>query len=160
MGCTSSKDAVNVPGSEPCGKIVMHFSFHYKNPEDKDKTNAILNKVIDYNTENGMKGVCLLSFRFTQHQDGKGYDAVEVFKDAESAEKYYRAFEACPFIQEAMTLAELAECKKSHIIATKEEREKAPTIAAYYSLDVSPNEYIERAPTHVDIGKLHFGWTQ
>ena len=108
----------------------------YKNPEDKDKTNAILNKSVEFNSSNGMKGTCLLSFSFTQHPDGKGYDAIEVFKDAESAEKYYRAFEACPYIQEFMALAELTECKRSHIIATKEEREKAPTIAVYYSLDV------------------------
>ena len=139
MGCQSSKQEVTVPSSPPCGSIVMHFTYLYKDAADKSKVNSILDKVVAYNTGNGMKDTCLKSMCFTQHPDGRGYDAVEVFKDAESAEKYYRAFEACPDIQEFMTLAEMIECKRADIIATKEEREKAPTIALYYSLDVQPN---------------------
>ena len=137
----------------------MHFTYMYKDPADKDKVNAILDKCIAYNNGNGMRDTCLLSFSFTQHADGLGYDAIEVFKDAESAEKYYRSFESCPDMAELMTLAEMSECKKADIIATKEEREKAPTIALYYSLDVPPNKYVERAPSNADIGKPHFGWT-
>ena len=160
MGCQSSKADVSIPSEPPCGSIVMHFTYLYKNSADKDKVNSILDKSVAYNTGNGMKDTCLKSMSFTQHPDGKGYDAIEVFKDAESAEKYYRAFEACPDMQEFMSLAEMIECKRADIIATKEERDKAPTIALYYSLDVQPNKYIERSPTNADTGKPHFGWTK
>ena len=137
----------------------MLFTYLYKDPANKDAVNGILDKIIEFNKGNGMLGTCLLSLSFTQHADGKGYDAIEVFKDAESVEKYYRAFEACPFMEDIMTMPPMIEGKRSDIIATTEERNKAPTIAMYYSLDVAPNKYIEREPTNAERGKFHYGWT-
>ena len=34
----------------------------------------------------------LTNYRFTEHSDGNGYDAIEVFVDAEAAEKFYATF--------------------------------------------------------------------
>jgi len=48
----------------------------------------------------------LISYRFTHTADG--YDAIEIFKNGESAQHYYETFEKCPFIEEMMELATLA----------------------------------------------------
>ena len=58
----------------------------------KEKVNTILNKTVVYNRETNMLGPVLTCLRFTEHADGKGYDALEVFADAAAAEKYYANF--------------------------------------------------------------------
>jgi hypothetical protein len=92
----------------------MNFSFTYVEGK-KDECNAILTKVIEYNKVSNIFGSIAYSYWMKEHTDGLGYDAQEVFPDAASCEKYYRNFEACPFMEECMTLATLATQTKSEI---------------------------------------------
>ena len=130
MGCSGSKaaDGIQVK-TPPCtATVVMNFGYTY-NEGKKEEVNAILTKIIEYNREAKMFGPVLYSFSFKEHADGNGYDAQEVFVDAEAVEKYYRNFETCPFMEECMSLASMITSCKSEIIATAEEKTKAPTIS-------------------------------
>ena len=109
--------------------------------------------------EKGVQGTTLMSMRFTELADGTGWDVIEVYKDAEAAEAYFRVFETFPDMEEMETvLGGWAETSVSNIIATKEERDKAPTIAAYFPEETAPNKYIEREPTFEDTKAPLFGW--
>jgi len=106
----------------------MNFSYSYVDGK-KEECKAILNKTIEYNRESKMFGPVLFRFTMKEHADGNGYDAQEVFVDAVAVEKYYRNFEACPFMEECMSLATMITTTKSEVVATAEEKSKAPTIA-------------------------------
>ena len=142
-----------------CGKICIHFTYMYKDVSKKDDVIACMDKNVAYVNESGVAGKELTSMRATAHADGKGYDIIEVYKDAESAEAYFRVMEKDPnaeATEEVMgTLIDMTKCD---IIATKEERDKAPSIAAYYPAGQGPSKYVEREPTADDTNAPHFGW--
>ena len=97
--------------------------------------------------------------RATAHADGKGYDLIEVYSDAAGAEAYFRVMEADPNAGETETvMGSLIDMTVCDVIATKEERDKAPTIAMYYPEGQGPTKYVEREPTADDTKAPHFGW--
>ena len=116
-----------------CGKICSKFSYTYKDVSKKDEVNACMDRYTTYCKESGVQGTSLMAMRFIAHADGKGFDAIEVYKDAANAEAFFRVMEADPnaAAQEA-TMESLTEMTSCEIIATKEERDQAPSIASYF----------------------------
>ena len=97
--------------------------------------------------------------RTTAHADGGGFDVIEVYSDAAGAEAYFRVMEVDPNAETTATvLGSLLDMTVCEIIATKEERDKAPTIAMYFPDGEGPNKYVEREPTADDTKAPHFGW--
>ena len=167
MGCTASK-AGDVKAATPATKggekpkLVFDFCYTY-NEGRKDECNALLTRCIEYNKETKMFGDVLYSYSFKETEDGSGYMAQEVFPNAECCEKYFRNFENCPFMEELMTLAQMATVTKSEICGIKEEVEKAPTIAMYYPAEGSEltgsTTYTHAEPDTSNITP-QFGWVK
>ena len=142
-----------------CGKICIKFTYMYKDVSKKDEVVACMDKNIAYVKETGVAGTSLTSMRATAHADGKGYDITEVYKDAASAEAYFRVMEKDPNAEATATvMGSLIDMTVCDIIATKAERDAAPTIAMYYPAGQGPNKNVEREPTAEDTGAPHFGW--
>lgn len=118
---------------DPDACVVMEFSYKYDDMANKDKTNDILTRVIEFNRQSDMFGKHLLSYRFTQTADG--FDAIELFKSGASAQAYYENFEKCPFIEEVMELATLAVLKSNgKVIALPAARDSSPKILENYPI--------------------------
>ena len=142
-----------------CGKICIKITYIYKDVSKKDQVVACMDKNFAYCKQSGVQGTSLTSMRATAHADGKGYDIIEVYSDAAGAEAYFRVMEADPNAGETETvLGTLIDMTVCDIIATKEERDKAPTIAMYYPEGQGPTKYVEREPTADDTKAPHFGW--
>ena len=139
--------------------IVLRFSYSY-NEGCKEKVDAIIDKVIEYNKENGMfDGTVLTNYRFNHIENG--YEAIEVFVNAEGASRYYEKFQQCPFIEEMMSMAGMIQQNKpGEIIALAEERNKCASIGEFYpnNGEVTGNIYIEEVPDLSKYGKPAFGW--
>ena len=98
-----------VPEPEPKGPIVISNHFKYKDPADKEKVDAILDKIIAYNTEKEMFGPVASTFSFAHEEDGLSYRATEVFPDAAAYETYAGSFSTCPFMEEIMSMVGMVE---------------------------------------------------
>ena len=113
-----------------CGKICVKFTYMYKDNGKKDQVLACMEKNFAYCKQSGVQGTSLTSMRATAHADGKGYDLIECYSDAAGAEAYFRVMEADPNAGETETvMGTLIDMTVCDIIATKEERDKAPSIA-------------------------------
>ena len=93
----------------PPPPIVIENHYKYKDPADKDKVVATLDKIIEYNQEKEMLGPVATTFAFKHCDDGLSYQAIEVFPDAAAYEAYAACFLGCPFLEEIMAMSAMVE---------------------------------------------------